>query len=399
MYADLRHRGPNHRNSYERRCRENLEKFLADPEGEYEAAYTSSKWFGWELLFYCMKWVDRDPRSGRGAARKAHDFFFRFAQDPKRVPGRRVLARCQRHQALCIMAAADRAVGKARKAEYQLRRLLAEVACPACRADFHRRLAIVLRYRMRFPEALVEMATAMATYRRLGHPGHDLHQNGYAACLYGRASIHYYRGDEASGLRDGAMAFRLIDPEVSPGLHRATLSVVAASLLKIVRRSAGMGIKCPADLLSVLDGQLAVALQGFKPTVEWGKLTWLRGIIAALRGDLPVAEDLLFQCQGVLVEKSEPLAVAVVTSDLVTVCCLGARLERAETGLLRLSYSQRGRCWYRWLPREFRDQLPGAVETACEGDPAGMAGVAKRLRDSVAVTEMPDLIDLVPLKR
>lgn len=395
MYADLRNRGPNYRKAYERRNRRRLEKFLADPEGEYSAPYTASKSFGWELLLYCANQVDRDPRAGRGAARKAHDFFLRYAQDPKKVPKRRALARCQRYQALGIMAAADRALGKAKKAENQLRLILAEAECPACRADLHRRLAIVLRYQMRFPEALAEMENAMALYRRLGHAGHDLDQNGYAACLYGRATIHYYRGDEASGAEDGAVAFRLIDPELSPELHRCTLSVVAASLLKIVGRSADLGLEYPSDLLATIDERLAEALKGLRPSVEWGKLTWLRGTIATLRGDLFVAEDLLFQSQQVLVEKSEPLAVGVVTSDLVAVCCLSVRLERVETALLRLSWGQRGRCWYGWLPQEFCEQLDGAVETVCEGDPRKMAHVAKRLRDSVAVPEMPDLINLV----
>lgn len=392
MFADLRNRGPNYRKAYERRNRKRLEKFLADPEGEYAAPYTSSKSFGWELLFYCKNWVNRDPRAGRGAARKAHDFFFRFAQDAKRVPERRALARCQRYQALGILAAADRALGKAKRAENQLRLLLAEVECPACQADLHRRLAIVLRYQMRFAEALTEMESAMELYHRLGHAGHDLDQNGYAACLYGRATIHYYRGDEHSGARDGAMAFQLIDPEISPVLHRVTQSVVAASLLKIVRHSAALGIKCPSGLLVKLDRQLADALEGLKPSVEWGKLIWLRGMIAALRGHLSLAEELLFQSQAILVEKSEPLAVGVVTSDIVAVCCLSSRFEKAEKALLRLSYSQRGRCWFHWLPRGFREQLGDAVATVCEGDPGKMTAMAKQLRDSVAITEMPGLI-------
>ena len=154
----------------------------------------------------------------------------------------------------------------------------------------------------------------------------------------------------------------------------------------------------PSDLLFTLDAQLTNALKGLKASVEWGKLTWLRGMIAALRGDLSVAEDLLFQSQQILVEKSEPQAVGVVTSDIVAVCCLSARVERAETALLRLSYSQRGRCWYRWLPPEFRELLHGAVQTACGGDPGAMAAVAKQLRESVTAAEMPDLIGLTQLK-
>jgi len=392
MYADLRGRGPNYRKSYERRNRQRLERFLADPDGEYSAGYTSSKSFGWELLLYCANWVDGDPRAGRKAAQKAHGFFVRFAEDARRVPKSRALAHCQRCQALAIMAAADRALGRAKKAEQQLRRLLAEVECSACRADFHRRLAIVLRYQGRFSEALAEMACAMELYQQLGHPGHDLDRNGHAACVFGRATIHYRRGDETAGAQDGATALGVIDPEVSPELHRATLSIVAATLLKIVKRSAALGIACPWELLESLDSRLAEALEGLKPSVEWGKLTWLRGMIAGLRGDLSLAEELLFQSQQILVEKSEPRAVGVVTSDIVTVCCLRARVERAETALLRLSYGQRGRTWYRWLPPTFREQLDGAIETACAGDAGKLAAVARQLRDAVAVTEMPELI-------
>jgi len=391
MYADLRNRGPNYRKAYERRNRRRLEKFLADPEGEYAAPYTASKSFGWELLLYCANWVARDPRAGRDAARKSHDFFLRFAQDRKRVPKRRALAHCQRYQALGIMAAADRALGKAKKAENRLRLLLGEVKCPACQADLHRRLAIALRDERRFLESLAEMEHAVGLYRRLGDSGHDLFQSGPAACLYGRATIHYYRGDFTAGAQDAARSLALIDRNLAPDLHRWALSAAAACAIKLVRFH-------PENkrLLDDLDRLLADAAGSIEPggpSVELGKLLWLRGMVAFLRQDLDSTESFLSSSQDILIGK-EDSSVAAVTADLIFLCGLRARIERAYSVLLRLSYGRRGRCWFKWLPKSYRNLLDVAAEAVCTSDSTATAAIAKRLRSTLDFTEMPSFFDL-----
>lgn len=250
------------------------------------------------VLQHCLAEVDSNPEQGEALAQA----ILRPAPD-----------RCLTTQAWGLVAQGQRAQGKAPRALvtiHQVHQVLGDL-CTKCDADLDRREAYILRDLRLFSRALSVANDAIAKYRGLEGPGHDLHGNGLASTYVARATIYDESGHPEKAVEDASRALSLICPKTSPKLYRVAIFNLATYLYETGERSD----------LELADEYVSKARKLFKgvqkPSQERAKLGWLTCMIRYRLGKTRPARllKILRRCQRDFITVNMPQETLAVAAD------------------------------------------------------------------------------------
>lgn len=246
-------------------------------------------------LYDAMEVTGSDPEAGLELGRKLTSS---------------LVAPCELAQAWGIQAQAHRMLGQYTAAEKCLEEA-GEVAggCELAMADLLRRRGLVRYFGGRRREGLADADEAVALYRRLGSPGHDLDGEGLAKSLMARGKVRWHEGDFRGAIVDFGEAVSLIPP-------RKVVFVYAVANLAVALKDGG-----PEERLMAMD-LLAPARHAFRVfpngSLQRSKLDWVEGMLRwdLRRGKRAYARKLLLRAREYFIDKKMPFETAAVTADL-----------------------------------------------------------------------------------
>lgn len=219
------------------------------------------------------------------------------------------LSPCERAQAWGIASLALRMLGDISGAESALEEA-SEIAgdCDLAALDNHRRTVLVRFAAHRIDEAYSHADSAVAGYRALGGPGHDLWGEGLARSLRIRGHLRYHCGAYHRALPDLGEALS-ITPPTSELFLDATFDL-SATLAQVGEEEQ----RCAYDYVTS-------ARQSFRrrpKSPQRARLDWLEGSLRwRLREDRERGKWLLKRAQKDFIGFSMPYEVSGVTADLL----------------------------------------------------------------------------------
>ena len=186
---------------------------------------------------------------------------------------------------------------------------------PRLTAELLQRGAYVLRDQLQCPRALTYLREALEIYSDLDS------YTGIGKVLIDFGIIHSYLGEHETAIRMVKRSLRYLESsaEAPPRSVFAAYQVIAFASEELNDLEAcELWLKRAVDALEVLEA---------KGSVNWAKLTWMRGNLSYKQGDYRHAESYLWDAEKILSDKGNPILEALISVDIVKVLLAQDKLK------------------------------------------------------------------------